>query len=363
MGLTVVSLAYPIVPIGPDTVGGTEQVVASIDEALVRRGHRSIVVGAEGSRVAGTLVSTPTTRKPLDECGWEEAYAEHREALHHVLQNEDVDVVHMHGIDFHAYLPDGGPAALATLHLPPFNYPSNITSAHRPLFLNCVSGFSRRQYPAQSPMVTIPNGVALDRFRPGSKKEDFVVGLGRIVEEKGFHLAIDAAKKAGLPLVLGGSVPPFPEHQRYFEQEIRPRLDAERRFLGPIPLRDRIDLLARARCAIVPSLFDEPFSLVTAEALASGTPVVACPIGALTENVEHGRTGLFARDAVEMAEAMREITRIDPRECRRVACERFSSERMASSYLELYEMLAAMGRFEALRRASWEHSTLEFAHP
>ena len=113
----------------------------------------------------------------------------------------------------------------------------------------------------------------------------------------------------------------------------------------------------------MPSLFDEPFSLVTAEALASGTPVVACPIGALTENVEHGRTGLFARDVAEMAEAMREITRIDPRECRRVACERFSSERMAESYLELYEMLAAMGRFEALRRASWEHSTLEFAHP
>ena len=174
MALTVVSVAYPIVPIGPDTVGGTEQVVSILDEALVRRGHKSFVVAAADSRVAGTLVATPSGTGALDEAGWAHAYKVHRETLQQLLRTITPDVVHMHGIDFQIYLPDIGPPVLATLHLPPFNYPADIAHPQRPLtFLNCVSNFSRRLYPPDAPIVVIPNGVPLDRFQPGPVKEDF----------------------------------------------------------------------------------------------------------------------------------------------------------------------------------------------
>jgi glycosyltransferase involved in cell wall biosynthesis len=352
MPLTIVSIAYPLVPIGAETVGGTEQVLALLDEAIVRHGHRSIVIGAEGSKVAGTLAATPALKgsKTADQATWDWAYDIHRRTLKRLLETVDVDVVHMHGVDFQTYLPDDGTPVLATLHLPPFNYPEDICRSTRPLtMLNCVSTFSRRQYPKHARMTVVPNGIPLDRFRPvaRSQKEDFVLALGRIVPEKGFHLAIDAAKSARLPLLIGGLVPPFPEHELYFEQEIRPRLDSLRRFVGPLTLAQRIDLLARARCVVVPSLVEETCSLAAIEALASGTPVVAHPIGALPENVTHRRTGFLVEDVHSMAQAMHEVTRtIDPDECRRVACQRFSAERMGRSYVEIYEMLSALGALQ-----------------
>jgi len=258
-----------------------------------------------------------------------------------VLETEDVDIVHMHGMDAKTRLPDPGPAVLVTLHLLPFNYREEIRNPTRPLtFLCCGSNFARKLYPAEAPMTVVPYAVPVDRFRPGPPKEDFVLALGRICPEKGFHLALDAAKRAGLPLVIGGKVPPFPEHEKYFEDEIVPRLDTERRFAGPLPLAERIDLLARARCLVVPSIGHETGPLVALEALACGTPVVARRVGAMPDNLEHGKTALFADDVDEMARAMLDVTRLDPRECRRVACERFSSERMADTYLELYEKIA-----------------------
>jgi glycosyltransferase involved in cell wall biosynthesis len=302
--LTVVSLAYPFVPIGCDTVGGTEQVVALLDDALARSGHRSIVVAAEGSKVSGTLVATPalTQSGPVEQATWDWAYQVHRATLKQVLASFDVDVLHLHGVDFHTYLQESGPATLATLHLPPHNYPADVWCAYRGLELvNCVSPYSRRQYPRHAPMATVTCGVNLERFQPVATKEDFVLALGRISPEKGFHLALDAARQAGLPLLLAGKTPPFPEAETYFEQEIRPRLDGDRRFIGEIALAERADLLARARCVVVPSLVAETGPLVAMEALACGTPVVGFPVGALPDNIEHGRTGFVVNSVEEMA--------------------------------------------------------------
>ena len=348
MPLTVVSLAYPFVPIGPDTVGGTEQIIAILDEALTRAGHRSLVVGCEGSRIAGTLIETPAVagNAPPDQAMWDWAYEVHEATLARVLREHDVDVVHLHGIDFHRYLRDDtSTSTLATLHLPPHNYPPAVWKAYRSLSLvNCVSPYSRRQYPATAPMATITCGVRLDRFQPGPRKEDFVLALGRISPEKGFHLALDAARQARLPLLLAGKVPPFPEAERYFEDEIKPRLDADRRFLGSVPLAERADLLARARCLVVPSLVHETGPLVAMEALASGTPVVAFPVGAIPDNIEHGRTGLIVNSVEEMARGMLRASWLDPRECRRAAGQRFAADRMARNYMDLYGALAAMNR-------------------
>jgi glycosyltransferase involved in cell wall biosynthesis len=346
--LTVVSLAYPFVPVGFDTVGGTEQVVAHLDAALVRNGHRSIVIASEGSTVAGTLVATPPLPAgPVDQAVWDWAYREHRRTLKQVLESNAVDVLHLHGVDFHTYLQPSGPATLATLHLPPHNYPGEVWRPNRSLqMVNCVSSYSRRQYPVDAPMALIRCGVSVDRFQPGPAKDDFVLALGRISPEKGFHLALDAARRAGLPLLLAGKVPPFPEAQRYFDEEIRPRLDADRRFLGCVALPERAELLARARCLVVPSLVHETGPLVAMEALASGTPVVAFPVGAVPDNIEHGRTGLLVNSVEEMARAFARAPWLDPRQCRRAAVQRFAAERMGRDYIELYGAMAAIGRYD-----------------
>jgi glycosyltransferase involved in cell wall biosynthesis len=351
MPLTVVSLAYPFVPIGFDTVGGTEQVIALLDHELTRRGHRSVVIACEGSKIAGTLVPTPAppTDAAPDQAKWDWAYSVHEETLRRVISEEDVDVVHLHGIDFHRYLADWGPPVLATLHLPPHNYPGDVWKTRRNLALvNCVSPYLRRQYPAHVPMGVVSCGVNLDRFHPGPAKEDFLFALGRITPEKGFHLALDAAREAGVKLLLAGRVPPFPEAERYFVEQIQPRLDADRQYIGAVPIAERAELLARARCVVIPSLVNETGPLVAFEAFACGTPVVAFPVGALPDNVVHGRTGFLVNSVEEMARALRYASWLDPRECRRTAELRWSSKRMSQEYLEIYGALAAMGPHEAV---------------
>jgi glycosyltransferase involved in cell wall biosynthesis len=163
------------------------------------------------------------------------------------------------------------------------------------------------------------------------------------------HLAIEAAKRADTALLIAGAVFPYEAHARYFAEEVVPRLDRTRRFIGPVGFARKRRLLTAARCLLVPSLAPETSSLVAREALACGTPVVAFPNGALAATVEHGRTGFLVRDVDEMAKAIEAAGGINVETCRAVACAQFSLERMIADYFSVYERLAAIGRSRVRR--------------
>lgn len=340
--MLILNVAYPFAPVGPDAVGGAEQILTALDAALVRAGQGSVVVAREGSVCQGALIPVPAF-ETIDENVREAGHRQVREAIAEALARFPVDLIHFHGLDFADYLPEDGPPALATLHLPVHLYPPEALFPHRPrTWLHCVSESQRRDCPPGAPLLSaVPNGVDLTVLRPASRKRRFALCLGRICREKGYHEALDAAREAGVPIVLAGEVFPYADHQRYFREEIEPRLGHGARFLGPLGLRRKRRLLAAARCLVVPSRIAETSSLVAMEALACATPVVAFPAGALPEIVEHGRTGLLVSDIHEMARALREAERIDPAECRREAERRFSSAIMISRYFDLYRRLAA----------------------
>ncbi len=346
MTLTVLSVAYPLAPVGPDAVGGAEQVLTQIDRALVDAGHRSIVIACEGSQTAGELVAVPSVAGVLDEQAVARARERHGTAIVGVLECSRVDVVHLHGVDFHSYLPPPGPPVLATLHLPVGWYPPQALQPERPG--TWVQGVSQSQHEdlGDSPFVLPPirNGVAVPNLPPAHAKRRFALLLSRICPEKGLHLAIEAAKRAAMPLLIGGEVFPYPDHQRYFEEEVRPMLDGHRRFLGPVGLARKRRLLAAAQCLVIPSLVAETSSLVAREALAAGTPVIAFRRGALPETITHGRTGFLVETVEEMAAAMAKAPEIEPEACRAVARERFSLAAMTSAYLAVYQRLARAGR-------------------
>jgi glycosyltransferase involved in cell wall biosynthesis len=249
----------------------------------------------------------------------------------------------MHGLDFHAYLPSPGTPVLATLHLPAAWYPRPVFDPERPrTYLNCVSAAQARSCPRSRALIGhVDNGVALDRFRPAVRKREYLLALGRICPEKGLHLALVAARRTGLPLVLAGEVFPYEGHRRYFEREIAPRLDASRRYVGKVGLERKRRLLAGAKALLVPSLVDETSSLVAMEALASGTPVIAFRAGALADIVEDRVTGYLVDDLDGIVRAIGAIDQIDPAACRRAAEQRFSAERMVNEYLRLYRSLAS----------------------
>jgi glycosyltransferase involved in cell wall biosynthesis len=345
MPLTVLSVGYSLAPVGPDAVGGAEQILSALDRALVAAGHRSIVVAPEGSQVAGTLVASAPVPAQITDRARASMRERHRRAIARALARWPVDIIHMHGVDFADYLPDADAPTLITLHLPESFYPSGAVSAQRPLiWFNCVSASQQRTFPALPNMLQpIPNGVPVELFEARHARRDFVLTMGRICPEKGFHLAIDAAEFAGMPLLIAGQVFPYEAHQRYFVEQIRPRLGPRARFLGSIGFARKRRLLSAARCLLVPSLVAETSSLVAIEALACGTPVVAFPAGALAEIVEPGITGFLVEDARDMAEAIHAAARLDRARCREAARRRFSLDRMVEAYLAAYRRLSTSG--------------------
>jgi glycosyltransferase involved in cell wall biosynthesis len=345
MSLRVLSVGYPLAAVSPDSAGGSEQILCTLDRALVARGDTSIVIAAEGSAVAGRLVTVPLARGLLDDDAKRAARARHRQAIEAVLSREPVDLVHLHGLDFWAYLPDPGVPVLATLHLPPDWYPPEALRPERPgTWLNCVSAPQHEACPpSPSLLPPIPNGVDLEKLRAAHAKRGFALFLGRICPEKGVHCAIAAAREAGVPLLVAGEVFPYAEHLRYFETEVRPHEGRGMRFLGPVGFDRKRRLLTAARCLLVPSMAAETSSLVAREAAACGTPVVAFPNGALSEAVEEGRTGFLVSDIAGMAAAIRDCDAISPAACRATAQARFSDRSMIERYFALYDRLAKGG--------------------
>lgn len=343
---SILSVAYPFSPVAIDPVGGAEQILAQLDRMLVERGHRSTVIAAAGSRVAGHLLEIPAVRGVIDETSRSRIYSAVSRAIGHVLEHEDVDVIHLHGVDSAGYLPDGNVPRLITLHLPLDHYPLAVLRPQRPgTWLVPVSASQARtaahpQYRGVRLLPPIENGVELPPRRPHAPRS-YALAMGRVCPEKNHAEALLAAIRAQCPLFLAGQVFGYPEHRQYFDQQIRPKLDSQRRWLGAISGARKRRLLAGARCVLIPSRIAETSSLVAMEALAAGAPVIAYRAGALPDIVEHGRTGFIVEDVESMAEAIHEIGRIDREVCREAARERFALGRMTAAYLKLYERLAS----------------------
>lgn len=350
MSLTILSIAYPFAPVGADAVGGAEQILSALDFAIVNSGHRSLVAAREGSQTAGTLIATKAPSGVLTPAARARATADHQRSIDFAIRNYDCDLLHLHGIDFHSYRISREIPALVTLHLPPEWYPREIwtDSAFQ---LQCVSESQMRRSPlASQPLRVIENGVPPNpyaRIKRVQSAHDFALVLGRICPEKNIHSALDAGTIASTPVLIGGQVFPYPEHQRYFEQEIEPRLRNGHRLLGVLNADRKQRLLAAAKCLLVPSLSPETSSLVAMEALAAGTPVIAYRSGALPEIVGDGVTGFLVTSPEEMAHAIPLCERIDPDACREAAASRFSQQRMVREYLDLYQELVGCREYRA----------------
>lgn len=343
MRLTILSVGYPLAAVSPDSAGGSEQILSALDRALVAAGHRSIVVAMEGSTVAGELRAIPAPGGVLDDEVRQTAQMHVGSTVARTLDRENIDLVHMHGLDFYAYLPRPGVPLLATLHLPPDWYPKEALQPRRPeTWLNCVSRTQHEACPLSTNLLSpIENGVPVEALTANHAKRDFALFLGRICPEKGVHVAIEAARRAGVPLIIAGQIYPYEWHQRYFAEEVQPHLGPRCRFVGPVGFARKRRLLTAARCLLVPSLVAETSSLVAREAAACGTAVIAFPNGAMVETVEDGRTGFLVTDAAGMADAISASATIDSSVCRAVATARFSDRVMADAYLDRYAQLVS----------------------
>ncbi|WP_431270372.1 glycosyltransferase [Dankookia sp. P2] len=259
MALTILQVAFPFAPVGPDAVGGAEQVLSMVERCLPRFGHRAIVLACEGSVTSGPLLPVALPPGPVTDAMQDAVHAAMRARIAEALRRHPIDLVHMHGIDFHRYLPPSGVPVLATLHLPPGWYPPEIFRLARPdTWLHAVSASQHRACPPCPTLLPpVENGVAVGALDRPLTRRRFALVLGRICPEKNQHAALEAGTRAGLPVLLGGQVFPYAVHEAYWRGTVLPCLTRPHRFLGPLGFARKRRLLNAARCLVSASIAPE----------------------------------------------------------------------------------------------------------
>ncbi|WP_244963158.1 glycosyltransferase [Nocardioides dongkuii] len=334
-------------PIREPFAGGLESLTHALATELGRRGHRVTLFAAPGSDPALDVEElpvpafhpSPAARRDVNAPS-ERWMAEHHAYLGLMLGlardgHERYDVVHnnsLHHLPV-AMAPALRAPILTTLHTPPVPWlESAVLLSPGSSVFAAVSRSMSAAWDHAVPSTPVLNGVDVARWRPGPGGGP-AVWSGRIVREKAPHEAIDAARLAGVPLVLAGPV----ADEAYFAAEIGPRLGPDVVHVGHLDHRALRRLLGRASVALVTPAWDEPYGLVAAEAMACGTPVAAYDRGALPEILGEGTGALAAAgDVPDLARAILEAQRCDRALVRRHAERHCSLSRMVDDYERLY---------------------------
>ncbi len=339
--------AYPLLPVSDASCGGAEQILWSLEREMSLRGRATVVAACRSSRVSGDLVATGSA--PNTDDAFETREAEHTAKVLEFANGRKLSLIHDHSGWFWRHAEKVNVPVLATLHLPRSLYDeSAFQGLARNVYFNCVSDSQMASFQDLPRMLgVVQNGIDVERFVFSRKKENYLLWLGRICPEKAPHLAIEAAQRAGMRLVLAGQVYPFSYHRMYFEKEVRPLLDAAKSnvmFVETPTFEEKVKLLRCAKALLVTSLVAETCSLVALEAGACGTPVIAFRNGALPEVIEQGRTGFTVPTLDALDTAIRDAGEISPEECRHRVQTKFSSKAMADGYEKLYARLIGEDR-------------------
>ena len=183
---------------------------------------------------------------------------------------------------------------------------------------------------------TIHHGIPLEDFPFDPHGSEDLLFFGRIHPDKGAAEAIAAAGRAGRRLIMAGIV----QDQAYHNEQVVPALDQRSViYRGPVGGVARTSALGSARALLHLINFDEPFGLSVVEALACGTPVIACNRGSMPELIDDGVTGFLVNNVDEAVNAISRIGEIDRAACRAAVSKRFTVDRMADRYLDLYRSL------------------------
>ena len=194
------------------------------------------------------------------------------------------------------------------------------------------------RHPDLTYAATIHHGIDLSPFTFRDQPGDYLLFLGRIHPDKGTHQAVEVARRAGLPLVIAGIV----QDEGYFTELVAPHLAAsDITYVGPVEPAERDALLGGALALLHLIGFAEPFGLSVVESLATGTPVIAYPLGSMPEIIRPGRTGFLVDDVDGAVEAVGRVGSLSRRQCRDDVEERFTAARMVADYAELFARIAS----------------------
>jgi glycosyltransferase involved in cell wall biosynthesis len=332
--MRIALIAPPFIAVPPRKYGGTELFIAELARGLQLQGVEVTVYTNGESTVDAPMrwfypkgewplrSDLEASLKGLNHFAW---------ALKEAAQ--EADLIHVNsapGLSFSRFIDlpmvytvhHAFDAALSEFYK---NYPkaSYVT----------ISNFQREKL-SMPDMRTIHHGINPSLYPMVEKKQEYLSFLGRVAPPKGTHLAVEIAKKSGIPLKIAGEIQPM--YKNYWETMVKPHVDGKFiEYVGEVGMKDKVELLGNSSALLFPVQWDEPFGLVMIEAMACGTPVLALPGGSVAEVVKEGVSGNVRGATAELAECARNLDIRAPI-VRGYMEEFFSVERMTRDYISLY---------------------------
>lgn len=310
--------------------------VANLTDGLVRRNNDVTLFATGDSETTGKLISvTPQATADMTKSEGLRRNLAHLLVSRCYQMAEDFDIIHSHfSLNSSFYAPLVGVPTVQSLHIP-------INEESRPLLdffkdNNYVS-FSlaqRKQLPELNWVANIYHGLDLLEFEFNPHPKDHLLYLGRVTAEKGTHLAIEAAKAAGVPIIIAGRS--YPD-ENYWHEFIEKQIDGKMvTYVGEADYESKKELLKNAKAMLFPTQVEETFGLAMIEALASGTPIIGWDNGSVAEVVQDKETGYVVSSTKDMIKAIGAIDKISREACRQRAINLFSIEKMVTGYEKVY---------------------------
>ena len=332
--MRVAIIASPFIPVPPVRYGGTELFVANLAEALEAKGVEAVVYsnGASTVKAENRWRYLEADWPPSSELGGLTKELDH---MSWSLQDaaKDCDILHINSalaVTYSRFVPR---PVVCTMHHPLEAALTDIYERNPQVFYTAISHDQAVRHPTLNPHV-IHHGIDLTKYKLQTKKDGYLCFLGRIAPIKGTHIAIEVAKKAGIPLKIAGEIQPI--FRDYYDTMVKPHVDGRFiEYVGEADLEAKNQLLGGSIGMLFPIQWAEPFGLVMVEAMACGTPVFAFSGGAVQEVIRPGISGNVCASADEMAASVQEMV-FKPATVRDWVSRNFSAEVMADRYLDLY---------------------------
>ena len=327
--------ADPELPVPPELYGGIERVVDMLARGLAARGHEVTLFAHPDSRSAGRLVPWPGRRST-------DLFASLVNAATLARGQFETRFDLVHSFSRIAYMMPILPCRVPKLMtyqraVTPRTVKLGYQLSRGSLGFTAISDWMMQEVKHIGSWTVIPNGVPLDTYQFVAEVEEDapLVFLGRVEEIKGPHLAIEIARRSGRRLIIAGNIPD--DKRAWVEANVLCAVDGVRiRYIGPVNDREKNQLLGSAAAFLMPILWDEPFGIVMAEAMACGTPVLGLARGAVCEVVADGVTGFVRDDVAGLIAGVARLGEISRAACRARVEKLYSDQAVVDAYERLY---------------------------
>lgn len=347
MAMKIAIIVPPWIQVPPSRYGGIESIVALLADGLVGRGWDVTLFTVKESGTSADCRHVfdcgqyDILSKSPSEC-LNTAVTHSLGAYIEIMRQGDFDIVHdntwKEGLAsaFFMDMP-----VVHTIHGPIDDTNRrfyNLFTAAKNIHFVTISKFQQKALSNLNYAGNVYNAIEVGKYTYSTEKEDYLLYVGRFNSEKAPHIACKVAEELGMRLILAGKASE-PHEWKYFNKYIKSYLGDTIRYVGEVSDTYKKELFRDATAFIYPIQWDEPFGIVMIEAMACGTPVVACRRGAAPEIVRDGVNGYLADDFEQFLDCVGMVHKIKHSRCRECVEAHFSADAMVTGYENIYKKI------------------------